>query len=157
MTLQDLLKARFAMVRQDLDQVLDRLSDADVPWEPKEGMRTIGGLLVEIADKEREALIWIKERTWPEEMPSFDPETSTIQEIRAVLATLRAETYAYIDSLTEAELQEPVFSPEGWWEALRLKECPKSEVIRNIATHEWYHTAQLVTYLWMRGSDPNDW
>ena len=28
------------------------------------------------------------------------------------------------------------------------------EVLRNIAAHEWYHTGQLVSYLWTRGEDP---
>ena len=41
--LHDMLKARLAMVRQDLDQVIARLTDADMTWAPKDGMRTIGG------------------------------------------------------------------------------------------------------------------
>ena len=71
--------------------------------------------------------------------------------------SIRADTLAYIDSLTEDELLEPIACPERWWEALRLTECPISEILRNIAAHEWYHTGQLVSYLWMRGDDPYSW
>jgi len=51
-------------------------------------------------------------------------------------------------------LEESVSNPERWWEALRLTEGPRSEVLRNIASHEWYHTGQLIIYLWMRGDNP---
>ena len=34
---------------------------------------------------------------------------------------------------------------------------PISEVLRSIATHESYHTGQLITYLWMRGDNPYEW
>jgi uncharacterized damage-inducible protein DinB len=156
--MHELLKARFRMIRQDLDQALDRLTDADMTWRPAVGMRTVGDLLLEIANKETETLGWIRTGVWPDDAPdNFDPDTSTLDQIRAVLADNRVETYAFLDGMTEAELRMPIGSPEGWWEALRLTACPLDEIIRNIAAHEWYHTGQLVTYLWMRGDDPYNW
>lgn len=157
-TLQELLKARFAMVRQDLEEVLDRLTDADLRYAPRIGMRTVAGQLIEIANKEKEALGWIRAGVWPDGEPdAFDPETADLATMRAALNKLRADTFAYIDSQSEAQLCEPISCPERWWEALRLTSCPKNEVLRNIAAHEWYHTGQLVTYLWMRGDDPDTW
>ena len=156
--LHELLKARFAMVRQDLEGVLARLSDADMSWAPREGMRTVSGQFVEIAIKEKEVLTWIRRGEWvDEDAEAFEEQNSTIQVMRATLNSIRVETLAYIDSLSESELQEPISSPERWWEALRLTECPRSEILRNVAAHEWYHTGQLVSYLWMRGEDPESW
>ena len=156
--LHDLLKARFATVRRDLDKTLSRFTDEDVYWKLGDGMRTVGAQLLEIADKDREVIIWLKTGTWPDdEPPSFDPETTSLDQMRAALNAIRSTTLAYIDSMTEAELEMPVYSPEDWWEALRLTECPRSEVLRNIAAHEWYHTGQLIIYRWMRGDDPYSW
>lgn len=155
---RELLKARFACARQDLEKALQRLTDQDLPWSPREGMRTIANQLVEIANKEKETLAWVQTGVWPDDDPdAFDIETATVEEIRNVLAELRVGTYAYIDSLSDAELEQPIPNPNHWLEALRIPECPLSEVLRSIATHESYHTAQLYIYLWMRGDDPNQW
>lgn len=155
---RELLKARFACARQDLDKALERLTDQDLPWSPREGMRTIVNQLVEIANKEKETLVWAQTGVWPDEDPDvFDVETATVEEIRAVLRELRSATYAYIDSLSDIELEQPISNPNRWLEGLRIPECPLSEVLRSIATHEVYHTAQLYLYFWMRGDDPNEW
>ncbi|MBI1729774.1 DinB family protein [Candidatus Acetothermia bacterium] len=146
------------MASRDLDLVLKRITNADLRWAPREGMRTVAGQLLELANKEREGLVWLREGVWPDGGPdAFDPERATLEEIKAALKSLRADTFDYIDSLSEAELCQPMRSPERWWEALRLEQCPKSEVLRNIAAHEWYHTGQLITYLWLRGDNPDNW
>lgn len=156
--IHDLLKARFAYVRQDFDGVFARLGDAELGWAPAPGMPTIGDLLLEIANKEKETIAWIQTGTWPDGEPdAFDLQRASLADMRSTFDRLRRQTYAYIDSLSEAELDVPVQSPDKWWEALRLTSCPRHEVIRNIANHEWYHTAQLITYLWTRGDNPNNW
>lgn len=155
---RDFLKARFASVRQDLDQVLRRLTDADLSWAPREGMRTIAGQLLEIANKEKEALGWVQTGVWPDDGPdAFDSETATLEDIRSAMAALRIATYDYIDSLSNTELEQPIPNPNRWYEALRVTDCPLSEVLRSIATHESYHTGQLVIYLWLRGDHPYEW
>ena len=156
--LHGLLKARFSWVRQDLDATLSRFGDTDLSWSPRDGMRTVGGQLLEIADKDREVVIWMKTGVWPDdEPPSFDLETTNLDQARTALADIRQTTLVYIDSMTEAELEMPIRPPEVWWETMRLPECPRSEVLRNIAAHEWYHTGQLVIYRWMLGDDPDSW
>ena len=146
------------MVRQDLNQVLDRFADGEFSWSPRSGMRTVGGQILEFADKDRETVIWMKTGEWPDdEPPSFDIEATNLTQARSLLEEIRASTLEYLDSMTLAELELPVHSPERWHEALRLTECPRSEVLRNIAAHDWYHTGQLVTYRWMLGDDPGSW
>jgi uncharacterized damage-inducible protein DinB len=158
LNLHGLLKARFTSVRQDLEDTLGRFTDADLSWSPRGGMRTVGGQILEIADKDREVVVWLKTGVWPDdEPPSFDVTNTTLSQARDALASIRETTLTYIDSMTEEELEMPVRPPAVWWEALRLAECPRSKVFRNIAAHEWYHTGQLVIYRWMLGDDPYTW
>ena len=152
------LKARFAYARKDLEEVLSRLENSDLSWSPREGMPTIADLLLEIANKNKETPVWIQTGVWPDDGPdAFDTATATVDEIRATLAALQSETYAYIDSLSDEELERPIPNPNNWGEALRITDCPLSEVLRGIAVHEFYHTGQLITYLWLRGDNPNEW
>jgi uncharacterized damage-inducible protein DinB len=157
-SLHHLLKARFNLTERYLQEVLARLKEEDLSWAPTPDMRTVRGQLLEIADKEREVLKWIQTGTWPDDdPPTFDAETATLSEIKSAVLNLRKATFTYIDSLSDAELHRLHPSPQGWWEALRLTECPVHEILRNISVHEWYHTGQLVAYLWSRGDDPESW
>jgi uncharacterized damage-inducible protein DinB len=146
MRTHDYLKARLLYVRQDFDAELDKLTDADLPWRPAEDMPSIAGLLVEIANKEKELIAWLQSGKWPDDDPDAFDEMAKLADIRLVLATLRKETLRYIDSFDEAGLEDMVSCPEQWWEALRLDACPRSEILRNVAAHEWYHTGQLIVY-----------
>ena len=151
MRTHDYLKARLHYVRQDFDGALEKVTDADLPWRPADGMPSIAGLLVEIANKEKELIAWLEHGEWPDDDPDAFDETATLADIRSVLATLREQTLRYIDSFDEEALEELVPCPEQWWEALRLEACPRSEILRNVASHEWYHTGQLIVYLSLRG------
>ena len=151
MRTHDYLKARLRYVRQDFDAVLEQLTDADLPWHPADDMPSIAGLLIEIANKEKELIAWLQSGEWPDDDPDAFDEAATLAEMRSVLEALREQTLRYIDSFDEAGLEEIVPCPEQWWEALRLEACPRSEILRNVAMHEWYHTGQLIVYQSMRG------
>jgi len=156
MRTHDYLKARLLYVRQDFDAVLENFTDADLPWRPVEEMPSIAALLIEIANKEKELIAWLQSGEWPDDDPDAFDETATLAEMRLVLEALRKETLRYIDSFDEAGLEEIVPCPEEWWEALRLEACPRSEILRNVASHEWYHTGQLIVYQSMRGLNPDN-
>lgn len=127
--------------------MLDKLTDADLSGRPWDHMPSVAGLLVEMANKEKELIAWLQTGEWPEDDPDAFEETATLDEMRSVFDRLRDQTLGYIDSFDEAGLEELIPSPERWWEALRLQACPRSEILRNIAAHEWYHTGQLILYL----------
>jgi uncharacterized damage-inducible protein DinB len=147
MRTHDYLKARLQWVRHDFDEVLEKLTDADLPWRPTDDMLTVAGLLIEMANKEKELIAWLQSGEWSEKDPDAFEETATLAEMRSVLATLREQTLGYIDSFDEAGLEELVPCPERWWEALGLEASPRSEIVRNLAAHERYHTGQLIVYL----------
>ena len=49
----DYLEARFLYVRQDFDDVLEELTDVDLPLSPIDDMPSVARLLVEMANKEK--------------------------------------------------------------------------------------------------------
>lgn len=127
------------------------MTDADLALRPIDEMPSVAGLLVEMANKEKELIAWLRTGEWPEDDPDAFEESAMLAEIRAMFASLREDTLAYIDSFDDDGLEELVRCPDKWWEALRLEACPRSEILRNIASHEWYHTGQLIVYLNARG------
>ena len=157
--LHDRLKARLALVRADLDEVVARFDDSLLDWAPRDGMRTVAGQLQEIAGTEVQLMTWIREsRQIPyQEAMDFGTDPTTIDDYRALLTKVRTDTLSYLDSLSEQELETPIPFPDKWFEALRMPQVPRSEAIRSLAQHEWYHTGQLVSYAWSRGDDPYDW
>lgn len=158
-TLHDLLKARLAIVREDLDEVLGRLSESDLDWAPTPGMRTVRGQLIEIAATERQLMTWITDqrKLSYQEAEDFGEGSNTFQGLKLALSDTRKQTLEYIDSLTAEELEQPFPFPERWFEALRQPFTPRAEAFRSLAQHEWYHTGQLVSYLWSRGDNPYKW
>lgn len=158
MSSREFLVARLAMTRSDLTDVLGHLSDSDLRWVPAEGMNSVCDLLCEIARKDMEIIGWLQNGEWPDNEPDpFDAKSATVEQARKGLDETRARTLNYIAKQTDEQLEEIVALPERWWEGLRLLECPKSEMIRNISAHEWYHTGQLIVYLWSQGRNPNEW
>ncbi len=157
--LHERLKGRLAIVREDLDEVLARLRDADMRWAPSAGMRTVGGQLVEIAATERQVLAWMRDGKHLsfEEAEDFGERASTLGGMKETLTETRRETLAYLDSLSEVDLETPAPFPERWFESLRQPMMQRSEAFRSIAQHEWYHVGQLVSYLWSRGDNPYKW
>jgi len=155
MNTQTLLKARFDIVRKDLERVMASVTDELLDWAPAEGMRTVRGQFFEIAGKEVELLSYAKafgEAEWVE-VESFGPREKTIEGWKEIMRELRADTLAYLDAISESDLSKLVRFPEDWWEGLGQAELPLHEVLRNIAAHEWYHTGQLVSYLWFKADD----
>lgn len=153
----ELLTMRLAIVREDLEEVLTRLNEEMMSWAPREGMRTIGGQLVEIAGTELQIVIWMREERQAsyEEVTNFGEQS--LAGMKEILQSVRGETLSYMNSLSEDGLTDPAPFPERWFESLRLSHAPRAEAFRSIAAHEWYHTGQLVSYLWARGDDPYQW
>ncbi len=156
--IHELLRARFDVVRNYLDRTLDRFTEEEFNWSPGEGLKTVAEQILEMADKDRESVLWIQTGVWPDDQPAtFDPAVTTLRDSRAILAEIRKETLVFLDSMSEEELASPVYCPEAWLESLGLQQCPVSEVLRNIAAHEWYHTGQLIVYRRLLGDIRDDW
>jgi len=148
------LKARLSNVRSDLEEVLSRLDQDMMSWSPAPGMRTVSGQLVEIAITELQIVLQLQEGRWipDEEAKQLVGDCDSLRNLAIKLASIRANTLAYLDSLSPSALEEQVMvRTQG------LPSNPRSEVFRTIAQHEYYHVGQLVSYLWARGDDPYRW
>ena len=154
-----LLKSRFALVRRDLDPLLDRISPETLSWSPAEGMRTVSGQIVEIVSTEMQIIARLKEGKWisDEEAKEIIGDCGSVENLRRALVEFRKQTFDYLDSLSQEELAEEVPFDGGWFASLMLPTVPRAEVFLNIADHEWYHVGQLTTYLWALGHNPYDW
>jgi len=153
------LKARLAFVRRDFDEVLGRIDQTMLDWAPAEGMRTIGGQLVEVLITEMQIVANLREgkRISDDEAKAMVGNYDDLAHLRHSLKAVREDTLAYLDSFSEAELAEEISFDGGWMASLGLPTIPRAEIFINIAGHEWYHTGQLTSYLWARGDHPYDW
>lgn len=156
----DLLKARLAIVRRDLDPILGLLDQEMMDWAPADGMRTIGGQLVEIVATEIQLVARLKDgRSLSDEevARTILGDCSSLENLKNALAEHRRRTLDYLDSLIDTDLADEVPFDGGWFASLMLPTVPRAEVFLNIADHEWYHVGQLTSYLWARGKNPYTW
>ncbi|RYX84467.1 DinB family protein [bacterium] len=155
----ELLKARFNMVRQDLDPIVVRLKPELLNWAPASGMRTLGGQIVEIVATEIQLIerLHTNRELSDAEAQVMIGDTNDLDILRAALVSVRGQTLEYLDSLTPQQLAEEIQFEGGWFGSLMLPTVPRAEVFLNIADHEWYHVGQLTSYLWALGEDPYEW
>ena len=154
-----LLKSRFALVRRDLDPLLDRITPDVLNWAPVAGMRTISGQIVEIVSTEMQIIALLREgkQISDEEALEIIGDSNDLQNLRRALLETREKTFDYLDSLSGEQLTEEVPFDGGWFASLMLPIVPRAEIFLNIADHEWYHVGQLTSYLWALGHDPYEW
>jgi uncharacterized damage-inducible protein DinB len=155
-TRQTLLEARLATVRRDLHEVMDRLTPEMLGWAPASGMRTISGQLVEIVATEMQLTTLLREDRFIDDptAAAIIGDLDDLDNLRRATESVRADTLAYLASLSEADLADEVEFQGGWFGSLGLPTIPRAEVFVSIADHEWYHVGQLTSYLWARGIDP---
>ena len=159
LTQKDLVKARLAHVRRWLDSCLKRLSPEMMAWAPAAGMRTIGGQLAEIISVEVPLVPRLKDGRQPSdaEVNAIIGDENDLQNLLLVLTETRNQTLNYLESLSDEELAEEIPSGDAWFGTMWLPSMPRAEHFLNIAEHEFYHTGQLISYLWSRGDDPYKW
>ena len=122
-------------------------------------MRRVAGQLVEIAESELQILVGMMEAkivTDREAEQTFG-DCNSLENLKTVLVETWGKTLEYLNSLSEADLQENISCHAKWFTSLSLEEVPRAEVFRSIAQHEWYQVGYLVTYCWAMGDNPYEW
>jgi len=158
MTQGEIIAGRLKTARWWLNSVLERLAPEMLGWAPREGMRTIGGQLVEIIEVESQLVPVLRDgkTLTDEETAEIVGDATSLDGLRGALERVREQTLAYLATLSEADLMSDA-SPTQWYGAYWPKACPLGEHFRNIAEHEFYHAGQLMSYLWAKGDNPYDW
>jgi uncharacterized damage-inducible protein DinB len=156
---QALLQPRFARVRRDLDQIVDRLTPDLLDWAPLEGMRTISGQIVEILEIEIPMVPRLQDgrRLSEDEINQSVGDPASLDSLKRRLKEVRQQTLNYLDSLSESDLEEEVSYGGRWFGSFWLPVLPRGEVFLNVVEHEFYHIGQLTSYLWARGDNPYNW
>lgn len=158
-----MLAARLDHSRRWLKHVLPHLNEEMIHWAPREGMRTIGGQLVEIIEVEIVLPFYMKEGRAPNDdeyakvLASYRFSTESLEELTRILTEVRAATLSCLESFSDDELNESVPSGKQWFGTMWLPEMPRAEHFLNMSEHEFYHVGQLISYLWSRGDDPYQW
>lgn len=158
-TRNEVIKARLAIVRGELEGLTTRLRDDILDWAPAAEMRTISGQLVEIIGTEMQLLGKLKGEPFlsDDEARKRIGDCGSVTNLKQWLEESRRQTLAHLDALSESELAEEISFGVGWHASLGLSSIPRAEIFINIASHEWYHVGQLISYLWARGDDPYRW
>ena len=151
--------ARLRFVRRDLNELLQHVSEDLAKYAPGEGVRPLDDQLLEIGMNEVMSVALLRDEV---NLSHAEAEATlvhdgTVASLRQMLADVRQSTLAYIDGLSEDDLSEPVAANNPWFASFGLKEVPRYDALTSIALHEHYHVGQLVTYLWVSGSDPYSW
>lgn len=156
MVRREIARGRMAQVRGELLECLVSVTDELLPWAPSDGMRTVAGQLAEILVTEMQIVAVLR----GEPSQSFQAQyrellaTPTKAAFLEKLASARAHTLATLDGFSEEELLESIEMDPNWFESGGLSQVPRIEVFGAIPMHEWYHTGQLISYLWSRGVNP---
>ena len=155
----ELITARLAKVRRNLDQIVDRLTPDIMDWAPAEGMRTVSGQLAEILFIEIPLIGHLKdgEDMSDAAVDEIIGDSGSLDNLRRQLIAVRERTLSYLNSLSDIELSEEVGYGGPWFGSLWLPTLPRAEVFLNVAEHEFYHVGQLTSYLWARGDNPYNW
>lgn len=119
-------------------------------------MRTVGGQFAEIIGTEQQILSSVKGEAAEDYKTIYEGLMSlgSLDLMRSRLDSVREETLAYLESLSAEGLEELMDIDPTWFEAGGQAQIPRHEALEAIANHEWYHTAQLISYLWFKGVSP---
>ena len=141
-------------IRKELADEVAKLKPEEFNYAPEESMKSCKALLQEIGSMEKICLTWVA----GQQMLDWDTAVSwsgdDANSIMADLASIRAETLAYIDSATEDSLQAGVPVPDEWKQYMPFESIEPEEMIRWVTRHEYYHLGQLITYRWILGDNP---
>ncbi len=125
--------------------VIDKFGDGDLAYMPFTGSWSAGQILLHIANAEegwfRYAVRQELDR-WPE--PYQLKDYPTTEAIKTILSTVHERTEAYLVSLNEADLTQPVALP---WE----ESAPLLWIIWHVVEHEIHHRGELSLILGLLG------
>jgi uncharacterized damage-inducible protein DinB len=132
--------AHWATVRQGLVQALGTLTDEQLNFTPREGMRSLGAIARHIAHVEEAWFrCWMVGKTEPP--PEYTAEDyPTVASIKALLAEVHARTEAYLETLDSADLDQPF---KTFWG----QTGPINWVVWHVLEHEIHHRGEI--YLMM--------
>lgn len=140
-------------IRKELTDTVSPISNEELGWAPREGMKSYRALLQEIGTMEKLCIHWLRTGDMLEwNMPACVPAETT-QAALSQIESIRAESKAWLESATEEQLEDLVEVP-GPWKQYWGEKIEPEEGFRWIVMHEYYHLGQIISYRWIQGHDP---
>jgi uncharacterized damage-inducible protein DinB len=143
--------AHWNSARQGLYAALDRLSDEQLKFVPREGLWSLGTVAVHIATAEDGWLRLAAEPGlpgWPEARYRAD-ELTTVPAIKQVLAEVHERTFAFLATIELEDLARMVELP--WGETVTL-----GWIFWHILMHEITHCGEIFLMLGLMGMEAPD-
>ena len=138
-------------IREELLDTVKNITEEELIWAPKPGMKSAKALLVEIAAGE----VWLDHfLTHPGEQLSWKSafelvKGNSLLELIRELESIRLQTVLLFQQYSETELFE-----EKPWPNDTTKTFSPEESMRYLIQHEYYHLGQLIYNRWMLGYNP---
>lgn len=138
------LFGHWAEVRNGLFQALDKLTDAQLKFVPREGLWSLGTVACHIAEAEKGWFRYVVTREladWPS-YPAKD--YPTVESIKALLLQVHARTETYLSSLGITDLDRVIEAPWGSNFSLRW-------IVWHVLEHEIHHRGEIFLMLGLLG------
>lgn len=131
-------------VRTELYRALDLVSDDQLDFVPREGLRSLGDVARHIPETEEGWFRYGIDHAydkWPDYSKADYP---TVASIKTLLAEVHAKTDAYLETLNLDDLNREVEMP--WNEPVSL-----SWIIWHVIDHELHHRGEIFLMLGLMG------
>ena len=145
-------------IRKELTETVRGLTPDAMRWSPNPdtGMRPVKDILQEIGTMEAITLHMAAQGEyldWGAVTQSLDKDN--IIDLLAAMSEVRKTTLAYLESVSEEQLETPMPLNAEWQGYFGVDAIEPEELLRWIVRHEYYHLEQIITYQWQRGQNPN--
>lgn len=144
------LRDRWRSIREGLIATVDKFEDADLTFVPADGLRDVGTMIRHIAHEEVIEVGWALLRSPAEMPPEYEAaDYPTVAALQTLLAEVHAVIEAYLDTLTETDLDSDF--EVAWGETLRL-----GDFLWHTLEHEIHHRGELSLVLGLLGREGLD-
>jgi uncharacterized damage-inducible protein DinB len=137
----------WAEARKSLLDGLDKVNDSQLHFAPREGLWSLGMIALHIASAENGWFCYVvqkKYEKWPQDYMLED--YPTVAAVKALLTQVHNETEAYLESLTEADLDCVVEAP--WGDHLLMR-----WIVWHVLEHEIHHRGEIFLLLGLLGME----
>jgi uncharacterized damage-inducible protein DinB len=128
---------------------LDQLTDDQLDFVPRQGLRSLGTVARHIAEAEEG---WFRHvvtgelATWPE---FKDEQSPTVASIKELLTTIHEHTESYLSTIQLAEIERIIHTP--WNEDIPLR-----WIVWHVLEHEIHHRGEIFLMLGLMGMEAPD-
>jgi len=137
-------------VRRGLFEALDKLSDDQLHFSPREGLRSLGAVACHIANAEEGWFRYAITRElaeWPAEYTVAD--YPTVESVKNLLAEVHSRTDSYLAGLNIEDMSRRIEAP--WGESFLL-----GWIIWHVLEHEIHHRGEIFLMLGLLGMEAPD-